>query len=503
MSTATAIPATLPVEFIERSMCFAAEAYRPQLGACIVFESRLDADRLGRAVRLLFDAEPVLGCVFVAEDKPPVWQRLSDLDSRTLFEVLESGDPIADAEAFIAAPIEFTTEPQLRAALMRGSSSDVLAVKVTHVVMDGGALKQALYMLGEFYRRLESQPDWTPEPNVDGLRHPKVKAGLFEKMGALRTSDMTMLPSDWRLPLEDGRDAGTYVSATIEPDTFRPLLAKAKAAGATANDVILTAYYRTLWRLLESKPGERTPLMNAVELRRFLPADTKTALSNIASAWYMSVPPVGDETFDRTLARVRDATAVWKRGGAGKGSAIGIPLISRFTAKKDMESVRKMLFGNTKDVGQQIGGTTNIGVIDEARLDFGPEARIEDAWLLPPISWMIVVLGSTTYRDRLHMSIGAEFSGLGEQFVRGLVSGTAREIEDWAAGEYRPDHGCDRDLCRLPVYPGLAVAWARYVPSRQLRERVRCRERLGHAMPSCRPGERQRDRTRQIDEVAG
>ena len=428
------IPATFPVEFIERTICLAEEAYRPQIGGVVAFDGRPDEARLARAVRLLLDAEPVLGCRFVADGAPPVWRRLDDLDSLGLLDVRESDDPGAEAAAFIAEPLDFTVGPQLLAALLRGPSSDALAVKVTHVVMDGGALKETLYLIGEFYRTLTQQPEWRPEPNLDGLRHPVAKAGPIEKLGSFRQSDMTLRPSDWKMTVLDDRGRETYLTSTVEPDVFRSALELGKSADATANDVILTAYYRTLWRLLCVAPGAQTPIMNSCELRKHLPPGTKTALSNISSAWYVSVPsPAEAERFDQTLARVAAATKEWKRNGAGRGSAIGIPIVNRLMRKKDMESMRKLLFGKASDVGQQVGGLTNIGVIDDSRLDFGASAGVADAWLLGPVSHVAVILTTTTYRGRLHLAVGAELAALNEELVEGIVQGTANEIESWVA----------------------------------------------------------------------
>ncbi len=56
------VPASLPVEFVERVVYTMVDAgtIRPQLAAAVEFESHLDEARVARAVRLLADAEPVL-----------------------------------------------------------------------------------------------------------------------------------------------------------------------------------------------------------------------------------------------------------------------------------------------------------------------------------------------------------------------------------------------------------------------------------------------------------
>ena len=86
------VPASLAVEFTERVVFSMAEVgfMRPQLGAAVEFEGHIDQGRFARAVRLLADAEPVLGCRFVAAAQPPRWDRVEDLDELPLTEVRES-----------------------------------------------------------------------------------------------------------------------------------------------------------------------------------------------------------------------------------------------------------------------------------------------------------------------------------------------------------------------------------------------------------------------------
>lgn len=437
MGTHTVIPATIPVQFTERTLYAGGEigVYRLQLGGVVAFEGRLDETRVRRAMQLLLDAEPVLGCRFVADVVPPVWQRLDRVDSVRLLEVRECDEPAMEAAAFIAEPLDSETDPQVRAAVLRGPSSDVLAVCAGHLAADGGALKQMMYLISEIYRVLGEQPDWTPEPNVDGLRYPMAKAGPLETLRALGQNDLKTPPTspDWFIPLRGSRGPASYVEESVEPDALRAAAERGKSLGATVNDIIVTALYRALWRLLGATPGSDTPLMITCELRKHLPAGAKTALCNMSSAWWVSVPPMDNEEFDGTLVRVAEATQKWKRSGAGKASSIGIPVIDRLTRKKGLGFARKMMSGMMADAEPTQGAAvlTNIGIIDEQRLDYGSSARISDAWLLPPVSPMGVALGASTYRDRLHFVAGVEFANVSEELVTDILAGTAREIESW------------------------------------------------------------------------
>jgi NRPS condensation-like uncharacterized protein len=435
MATTATIPATMPVEFIERMIHVSGEfdVYRPQLGAVMSLDGRLDEHRLKRVLRLLLDAEPVLGCRFVDDAVPPVWRRIEDLDALRLLDVRQSADPVADAAAFVAERFDQRVDPQVLAMLVRGPSTDSLAVKVQHTAVDGGALKETLYLIGHIYRALGEQPDWTPAPNLDGVRRPMAKAGLLKRLLSLPESVLSFPPSEWGPADLGGRGAARYVSATVEPEVFRSAVALGKAAGATVNDLIMTAEYRTLYRLREARPGTKTPLQISCELRKHLPPGTKTALSNISGTWSISVSPVHDEAFEGTLARVVEATRAWKRAGAGKPAALSVPIPNALMRRQGLSMLRKMMAKVTDGDAYPdfAAGLTNIGIIDADRLGFGKPMQVRDAWLLGPVSPTVLILTASTYQDRLHLSLGTEFASMGDWLVGDVVEGTAREIEAW------------------------------------------------------------------------
>jgi NRPS condensation-like uncharacterized protein len=173
-------------------------------------------------------------------------------------------------------------------------------------------------------------------------------------------------------------------------------------------------------------------VLTTVDLRKHLAAGTKTAVANISSAWTVHLTAVEGEGFDDTLARVVDETRAWKATGAGKALAAGLPFARRMFGRNAVAIFRKqagkLMNG---DAGGAIPVFTNIGVIDEARLDFGPDAAVTDAWLFAPASHQGLGLAASTYRDRLHLSYGTEFAAMDERLANDLVEGTAQAIESW------------------------------------------------------------------------
>ncbi len=435
-----AVPSTLQVEFGECTIFVSGEveAYLPQLGGVVAFDGRLDEARIRRAVRLLLDAEPVLGCRFDPDAKPAVWRRLEALEDLEVLSVREADDPAAGAAAFIAEELDPREGPGVVAAILRAPAGDTLAVKVSHIAMDGGALKQTLYRLAEYYRRLTADPDWTPPYNGDGVRYPVLDAGLGERLRLLSKSKVELIPeSDWPAPEMTPGGERVYVQAAVEPAVLTAAARKGKSVGATVNDILLTAYFRALYRLLEPEPGSRTPVMTTVDLRRHLPTGTKTALANMSAFWNVVVPPVDGEGFEGALVRVVKATRAWKQAGAGRTDAAAISFASKVMGARALPWFRKQVSKAVDNDVRERRGTvpvlTNIGVVDPTLLVFGDAAPVADAWLLGPTSNGGISLAASTYRDRMHLSSGTGSDSDGRRLLAEVLESVAGEMECWVA----------------------------------------------------------------------
>lgn len=75
------IPTSLPVTGLDRiNYLYKYGHSNIQLQAVITFDQHLDTDILKKAVGLSLDAEPVLGCRFIEDDKQAYWQRFDNPD---------------------------------------------------------------------------------------------------------------------------------------------------------------------------------------------------------------------------------------------------------------------------------------------------------------------------------------------------------------------------------------------------------------------------------------
>ncbi|MDP8256323.1 MAG: hypothetical protein P9M14_11290 [Candidatus Alcyoniella australis] len=71
-------PQKIRASYLDQAVLAMDSLFVGQIHAVLDLEGRIDRDRLAQAMRLLCDAEPVLGCRFVEHWAVPYWQRLSD-----------------------------------------------------------------------------------------------------------------------------------------------------------------------------------------------------------------------------------------------------------------------------------------------------------------------------------------------------------------------------------------------------------------------------------------
>ncbi len=345
----------------------------------------------------------------------------------------ESSDFPSDAAAFVAEPIDVIGGPQLRACVLKGSARDALVLVVSHLAVDGGALKQAVYLLGEIYRRLERDPDWRPATNA-GVRNtePIIHATkILDRFKALRPEEL-FPPTEWGVRGTRREGTPMYVWRNVEPTTFRKVVQYGRTHDATVNDLVLTAYYRSLYAALKPAANSKTPIQLSCDLRGLLPEGTQTALANLSASWYIDAPVEAGEPFAETLRCIAEQTAEWKSSGASAQKAIGIGLADRLNRKKGLEPLLKQMEGSAAKLGHGTGypGFTNLGVIDETRLDLGASPHVTSAYLFGPIAFPAsFILTASTFRDCLRLSAGIDRKAIDIKLARGIVEGTAAELE--------------------------------------------------------------------------
>jgi NRPS condensation-like uncharacterized protein len=402
------LPIKFPTKVADRSLAAMDCLFTPVIQLEMAFDHRLDAQRLARAVALIMDVEPILGCRFVPKAIRPYWERVEQ-ESPDAFVFTKNGNAY---EAFKTKGIDFAAGPQISACLYRREAGDKLILKVSHLVSDAAGVKDIAATLAALYRRLEheAEPDLTPNPcDQRGLWHvvrhvpwyvlPRI---VFNYLCEIKNSHIPY--KSHGVPVEKTpEDADQFIIRHIDRDAFAQMVNYARKHAATINDLLLAAIFRALSKIGERDPEAALRIAMTIDLRRYLPAQKAKSISNFSSIEIMTYGTILEDDFASTLDRVVEMVNKRKSSWLGLSAFVSIYIgiwtlpffLLKALAQKGWESKANSPNG--------FDWFTNMGEIPVDKVDFG--GKPTRAWLLPPgCNFPILFYGCSGYDGGLTLS---------------------------------------------------------------------------------------------------
>lgn len=353
-----------------------------QIQAVITFEQHLDADVLKKAVRLSLDAEPILRCQFIEDDKQPYWQPFDDPDAIQWFEFVQNNNKQVAIEEFLKSPF-YCEDQMLSVQLIRANDNDILCVKLCHACSDAGGLKQYLQLMAEIYSNLLKDSRYKPEPNTKRRLDQK---SYFEALGikeplTLLDPNAQALPATWAFPYHGVEPKEMHVSMRrFAGESFDRIRAFGKTHAVTINTIIVTSFFRSMFQLLKPPAGDDREICVTMDLRRYFKTDPSQDICNLSVVMTPRVCRVEDEPFKETLRRLSESIKELKNSQVELSRAVGIE------AQEAIEYSQYLTFFQTAmpqliKTGKFSPVITNTGIISP--LQFG-QIPAYDAYLVPP-----------------------------------------------------------------------------------------------------------------------
>ena len=439
-----AIAETFPTEFQER---FAAAGLDLNLGCHIQlvfsFSGRLDPARLGRAARLLVDAEPILGCWLDSGVSPPVWRRHADLDAVAWLETAGHAD-FESAVTRAVGAFERADGRNLIVRLLSLPGHDVLTVAVNHAAADGAGAIECAYLLAWFYSALAGDPEVRLAPNT-ASRDSFEWMGSFKFRHKLRTMRRDLqdirraripaltapLAASFEAWRGHKRGAPGFAAHRIGPERLAAIDAVAAAHGATRLGVLAAGMGRAFAGFSPGPRGAAFRLMLASNLRRFAPASRRPAIRNLSAVASMCFDPAPDGPFAATLAAaVKEVDRVsW--GLSGATNPVAAALLRLIPAKKKRVLVTKM--AGLQMTRQGAPAFSNVGRLNEARLGFdgvAPEQAMVVSGAFPMPLFLVI---GVEYRRTLTLTLAFQTDTLATARAQGFLDDVVAQIPVEAA----------------------------------------------------------------------
>jgi NRPS condensation-like uncharacterized protein len=381
-----------------------------QLSCVLKPDAQVDEHRLIRALHRLLVYQPVLECRFSTTENKPVWVKQADFADSCIFNVFETDQPDSELQRFIVTPFDNENDCQVKVGVFR-NQSDTICVKVNHACSDARGLIQLVSLLTQLYNAENVASEFLPvtDRSYDRFLHTPENEQLLNQL----SSGSAPVPAI-RLPVSPGKSKDQqFISRHLDENQFCLLKEYTRKRGVSVNDVLLTSYIRAL-AVIAELPEKKLSVNLTVDLRRYLPETATNAICNFSGGEFVTVYADLKDSFDQTLAQVRQVTQRLKSDHFGLRSAF---LAERLGTRtwKDASDFFKLRREEALRSGLSIPYFSNIGILSESTIHLGT-AEVKECYLIGQALFapgLIVVAG--TYRNRLTISAnfyGSEFSPL-------------------------------------------------------------------------------------------
>lgn len=431
------IPDILPMSI--HDICNYVARYRManfQIQAVLKIDGNIDYNKLIKAIRLSVDDQPVLGCHFIESD-PPYWKRIKTIDDTT-FCSFEETDNIDEAIIrFTESPLDMDKDPMIKLKLLRCGSYDTLCLKINHTCCDGAGAKEYIDLLSQIYSTIDNDNNtYIPIPKIAGRKDQDKLYGALDLNNPKAMDPSSDTPrSIWPFKWDKGLgDSTGFVLCRLPQDSLENLSSYAKSKGATINDLVITAFYRAMFKYTNAPYGIPLDMGCTIDLRRYLPNQKAEGIRNFSGGFITRIERTMHEPFEKTLVKVVHATNKIKNRQPGLHKAILGEVLESVSF-----SYIKSLFKTTSKVSKVASklnlnnsfctpGLSNLGILSKSLFKFG-EKTVIDAYILPPVVRKpTILLLAETYNGIMMLSLGFYKSEIGSNEVETILNKIKDEL---------------------------------------------------------------------------
>jgi NRPS condensation-like uncharacterized protein len=372
------------------------------------FEGKLDMNRLQKSVALSAEAFPLLKCRFNEEERRPYWECRSNTTNEML-TLIETADVETAVNQFLVSEINTSTGPQIRLGVIRNAKADTLVILMNHMLCDAAGFKDYLYLLSSIYNKIREDANY--HPLELGSRRLSQITKMFswkDKMQILFSKNDMSAHDPAQLKLEGDLKNPFIEIRSISKETFLNLKEYARNHDATINDMILTAYIRTLYETF----GYVFPIPSTVDLRKYLPGHNAGGICNLCTNLNCDIGADIGTSFEDTLLKVRESMKKEKSSIACIKSMFMLEKVYDVLPYQLAESMVNKIFDNA------LIAFTNIGIIDKTQFYFD-ELQITKAYMTGSVKYSpYFQLAVSTFDNRPVLSVNL----FGSQADRDIVS---------------------------------------------------------------------------------
>ena len=387
----------------------------------------LNPDILCAATKAVIGDVDVLHSSFIANSRTCHWRVNSNYHVSDYFSMMEcDGDPVKVACGLAVQPINHKDSCQLYVTLINGSDSCAVLIRISHLVVDGSDGKYLLNMLAESYRILEENRDIEELVVKDGSRS---AINTYRELSLRELKALMKMPFSGvktMYPFADPKEQGALrmLRCTIPAELLGQARLKAKAVGASVNDLLLTACYRSYAKTNHLEGNMSVSGM--VDLRQHCKDGISEGLSNMSGGLSTTLEYASIATFTDNLTEVARQTTEAKRNPLV--GLDGIPMIHTATKTAPMWVLLKAASIIYSSLSLSL---TNLGNIPCEPLTMGGMKPCEGIFGGPLKRKPSVQVGVASFDGTAELTILGDFTAADVDNLTMFLNGMRIELENY------------------------------------------------------------------------
>ncbi len=325
------------------------------------YDFEIDIEILKTVLICFFEKAPVLHSSFTDNHLHPYWT-VKDYHIDEVLTVKNVNEEELDSEIndFLIQHIP------MKVAVFNHSGKSVLCIVENHMCMDGGDFKYFLKSLCKNYNDY-AENKISPIYLKTGTRSFESVYEDFssaEKQMAKRLYKNVNSKDEHAFPLtqDDIRDSSFIARRKVSADVFNKIKEVGKKHGATINDMLVAAYFHSIYELADFNKNDSVSISCAIDLRRHIKDSQDLGVTNHTAWMQCKVPRCGRDIFETLTYTVNSVNQFKKDRFIGLH---GLPLLSlgyKILPHAASEEIIKIGYSNP------LLAMSNIGVLDEKSL---------------------------------------------------------------------------------------------------------------------------------------
>ena len=368
----------------------------------LYYDFEINLDVLKTVLICFFEKTPVLHSAFIDNKVAPYWE-IKEYHINDILTVAYPEDLEAAADAFLTQYIPPESDLQMKAAVFYKNGKSALCLIENHMCMDGGDLKYFLNALCGAY----SQYDLAGKSPVELRTGSREYTAVYDDYSAAEQRMAKNLyknvcaKDDHRFPLTASgpSDRSFIARRTVPAEMFDAIKSVGKSHGATVNDMLLAAYFYSLYELAGYGAAESVTISCAIDLRRHIKDNTGEGLTNHTAFMQCAVPRRGANIFE-TLGYVAASSERFKKDKFM--GLYGLPLLNlgySILPHAASEEIIKIGYSNP------LLAMSNIGILNEKALALSGHEPT-GGFMTGAVKYKpYVLLSATTLRKEITLSM--------------------------------------------------------------------------------------------------